>query len=289
MPCGGDWLPRVGIRLRVTVDPPGTGRIRIDKFRRNCRDGAMKAISVTLGVLWIAAGTVVVTGAEAPAADKAVAAKPTLEELRADFVKSVDEFMAKYRAAETDEERRALRGEYPQPAGTIERMMPLIVEQGDDPAVLEHVEWVITASRGEIPEGVTEIVMKHKESKEIAGILLLTGYDRSGALTELVEWAREGSAHQEVRGVAAYAMSQKPELDEEEKVEALKFAVENAGEIEVRGRKIAELAAGALFEAENLGIGKVAGEIEGVDQDGVSFKLSDYRGKVVVLDFWGDW
>ena len=23
--------------------------------------------------------------------------------------------------------------------------------------------------------------------------------------------------------------------------------------------------------------------------DGVKFKLSDYRGKVVVLDFWGDW
>ena len=33
----------------------------------------------------------------------------------------------------------------------------------------------------------------------------------------------------------------------------------------------------------------MAGEIEGTDQDGVAFKLSDYRGKVVVLDFWGDW
>ena len=32
-----------------------------------------------------------------------------------------------------------------------------------------------------------------------------------------------------------------------------------------------------------------APEIEGNDLDGVAFKLSDYRGKVVVLDFWGDW
>ena len=36
-------------------------------------------------------------------------------------------------------------------------------------------------------------------------------------------------------------------------------------------------------------IGEVAPEIEGEDLDGVPFKLSDYRGKVVVLDFWGNW
>jgi thiol-disulfide isomerase/thioredoxin len=33
----------------------------------------------------------------------------------------------------------------------------------------------------------------------------------------------------------------------------------------------------------------VAPEIEGEDLEGRKFKLSDYRGKVVVLDFWADW
>jgi hypothetical protein len=33
----------------------------------------------------------------------------------------------------------------------------------------------------------------------------------------------------------------------------------------------------------------VAVEIAGEDLDGVPFRLSDYRGRVVVLDFWGDW
>jgi peroxiredoxin len=33
----------------------------------------------------------------------------------------------------------------------------------------------------------------------------------------------------------------------------------------------------------------VAPEIEGEDINGKSFKLRDYRGKVVVLDFWGHW
>ena len=40
---------------------------------------------------------------------------------------------------------------------------------------------------------------------------------------------------------------------------------------------------------QKLAIGKVAPEIEGKDVEGNKFKLSDYRGKVVVLDFWGDW
>ena len=38
-----------------------------------------------------------------------------------------------------------------------------------------------------------------------------------------------------------------------------------------------------------LRIGTAAPEISGEDIDGVPFKLSDYRGKVVLLDFWGNW
>ena len=44
-----------------------------------------------------------------------------------------------------------------------------------------------------------------------------------------------------------------------------------------------------LFELQNLQIGRAAPDIQGEDLDSVKFKLSDYRGKVVVLDFWGDW
>jgi hypothetical protein len=52
---------------------------------------------------------------------------------------------------------------------------------------------------------------------------------------------------------------------------------------------IGEAAKRELYEVQNLGIGKTAPEIAGEDIDGVKFKLTDYRGKVVVIDFWGDW
>lgn len=49
------------------------------------------------------------------------------------------------------------------------------------------------------------------------------------------------------------------------------------------------LATNLLDEAQRLEPGLPAPDIEGEDLDGVRFKLSDYKGKVVLLDFWGDW
>ena len=50
-----------------------------------------------------------------------------------------------------------------------------------------------------------------------------------------------------------------------------------------------ERAEQVLRAVRTLRVGKVAPEIAAGDLDGKEFKLSDYRGKVVVLDFWGDW
>lgn len=52
------------------------------------------------------------------------------------------------------------------------------------------------------------------------------------------------------------------------------------------GDLVAERAKKELFGVRNLRVGKEAPDIEGEDQDGNRFKLSDYRGKVVLLDFW---
>src|SRR5438132_859467 len=58
-----------------------------------------------------------------------------------------------------------------------------------------------------------------------------------------------------------------------------------------KDKAIAEAAKDGLFDLHELGIGKQAPEISGKDGSGKAFKLSDYRGKVVVLEFWtiSDW
>ena len=52
---------------------------------------------------------------------------------------------------------------------------------------------------------------------------------------------------------------------------------------------VAEAVEKDLFEIRHLTLGKAAPEITGQDADGKPFKLSDYRGKLVLLDFWGQW
>jgi hypothetical protein len=55
------------------------------------------------------------------------------------------------------------------------------------------------------------------------------------------------------------------------------------------GGTVGERAKSQLFEIHHLAIGKEAPDIEGEDQHGTRFKLSDYRGKVVLLDFWQEY
>ena len=43
------------------------------------------------------------------------------------------------------------------------------------------------------------------------------------------------------------------------------------------------------FKLAHLSVGGVAPEITGKDIFGKPLKLSDFRGKIVLLDFWGDW
>jgi hypothetical protein len=109
--------------------------------------------------------------------------------------------------------------------------------------------------------------------------------------------AKEGEAAKEREGlVAYYGQEMVEELAARDPAEMRKEA-EDLFEDVLRDFKAVKSAQGTLgaqaeaelFELRNLAIGRVAPDIVGQDVDGVTFKLSDYRGKVVVLDFWGFW
>src|SRR5262245_46513097 len=73
-----------------------------------------------------------------------------------------------------------------------------------------------------------------------------------------------------------------------EEIEAVfEQAAQKYGDVKLPdGDMVAERAKAELFGIRNLSVGKEAPDIDGEDEDGRRFKLSDYRGKVVLLDFW---
>lgn len=80
-----------------------------------------------------------------------------------------------------------------------------------------------------------------------------------------------------------------PDKAGKEVEELLERAADKYGDVKVAGGTIGDKVKPDLYEIRHLGIGKTAPDIEGEDIEGKKFKLSDYRGKVVMLDFWGFW
>jgi hypothetical protein len=124
--------------------------------------------------------------------------------------------------------------------------------------------------------------------------------------TELVlrKLAGAGSKH-ELQGVASLYLGQmlkgraeslpekdaaEAEKDRRESEEVLQRAADQFGDVKLPSRgTVGERARAELFELRFLARGKPAPEIEGEDQESKKLRLSDYKGKVVLLDFWGNW
>ena len=100
---------------------------------------------------------------------------------------------------------------------------------------------------------------------------------------------RSGEHEVSLRSAESVLKALDPAKLAKESEDLFERTVKEFGDLKSHRGPFADAAKGELFEVRNLAVGKVAPDIEGEDIDGVKFKLSDYRGKVVVLDFWGDW
>jgi len=109
------------------------------------------------------------------------------------------------------------------------------------------------------------------EKKEVKGVAIL-------GLAQVLKGRADEQAEKDPKA-AGKLLKESEKLFEE--------AAEKYGDVKAGFRgTVAERAKGELYEIRHLSVGKPAPEVEGEDQDGKKFKLSDYKGKVVLLDFW---
>ncbi len=132
----------------------------------------------------------------------------------------------------------------------------------------------------------------HAENEALAGALLpMIGF-REEEVVDFLERLADNSKSEIVSGAALHALASSFEHDPtqvERYDKILQKQISKHPDLRIGRRDLTGYAKQKLYMSQHLRVGKVAPEVEGEDADGKKFKLSDYRGKVVFFNFWGDW
>jgi hypothetical protein len=135
--------------------------------------------------------------------------------------------------------------------------------------------------------------------ERLANYIQLLGYSPEKRGEERLRSIVEKDQRREVQGMACLTLAQllKRQANAQpgeqggklrKESEALfEKAIEKYGDVQMHYYgTVGKRAKSELHALRFLSVGKPAPEVEGVDQDGKKFKLSDHKGKVVLLDFW---
>lgn len=158
------------------------------------------------------------------------------------------------------------------------------------PAGFEAINTIINL--GSPTPGIIKVLAEHHAMNPKIGPLVsrLGRGSLSKDMEAFLTTVMEKNPNRDAQGYAAFTLASLMMRTRQKDAEKLfEKIVSDFKDVKSFNGTLANRAEANLFELRNLQIGKVVPEIEGEDVDGKKFKLSDYRGKVVMLDFWGHW
>lgn len=175
---------------------------------------------------------------------------------------------------------------------TSQKLLELVSDVPQSDVARDVYLWVVGNGATDAPNATaTKMLVEHfADLPELAPILGSLARDPS-VLEKLVEKSKDET----IKGVGTFLIAQQlaaqenPALEERIKKLLNQVMTKYAEVVGSNRQPLGPQAERLLFVLEHLSVGKVAPDISAADLDGVPFKLSDYRGKVVVIDFWGDW
>jgi hypothetical protein len=250
---------------------------------------------------------------EAKAPAQSGPASEQVEALKREYSDAQDAFFKALRALPEQEQGPYYNAHKLDVDSFTKRFRALADANPKTPAAAQALEWIVqnNSSAPASQAALEKLLEDHAASAELGRACLRLRYSDDAQVERLLERARKESPSAAVRGQATFALAQyylraaeRPPAAELQnggassnrsdlgpRAEALlEEVVHTYADQELNSnRKLGDAAQAALFERRALAIGKVAPDIEGEDLDGAKIKLSDYRGKVVVLDFWGNW
>jgi S1-C subfamily serine protease/peroxiredoxin len=144
-----------------------------------------------------------------------------------------------------------------------------------------------------LPRALDRLLEDHRTDKGLQYAVQLIARTSSPPMHHFLRRVIADSPHRPVRGMASlYLGSLLSTGDASQEAEALRLlevCTKDYADLPLEQQTIGDFAKMLLHRIRFLSVGKKAQEITGEDVDGKTFKLSDYRGKVVVLDFFADW
>jgi len=218
-----------------------------------------------------------------------------LKKLQAEYTRERDAFLNAVRAAKSAEERTRL--EEKDPDGLFLPRFRELARRAKGTsaaamALLTVFELAASRENGDAMEGaLKEMVASHLDSPRVEEMAAAVVHANPHAgLDALLRQIGEKSPHRGAKAAARLSLGQRL-LSGESKADR---AAEGRRLLESVAKEFADTsyakpAEGRLFQVDHLQIGKTVPDFEAKDQDGKAFKLSDYRGKVLVVDFWGFW
>jgi len=147
------------------------------------------------------------------------------------------------------------------------------------------------------------ILENHVESPKIQPVLEFMS-DAGRAGRDFLDTVKEKSKNNDVQALALFyiALAKDAQASEnegpkpnenvtrlrDEAAEMIEKAVKLSPDVKV-GTGTLKSAAAAELASMKIGVGKPVPEVEGIDLDGKKVKLSSFKGKVVLFDFWATW
>jgi tetratricopeptide (TPR) repeat protein len=220
-------------------------------------------------------------------------------DLLKEYQQAQEAFFAAYREAKTDEDReKIIQKTYPNPASFADRFLKLAEDHPKDSVAIDALVWVATNS-GFGPAGAKAFAIlgrDHVTSPKLGPVVERLGYAGTPEALQLLRAVLRRSVDHDIQGKAclalAQALNQRAGDDQAQRQEAealFQRVLDQYADVKAFRGTLADTAKRELYEIRNLAIGMPAPEISGEDIDGRPMKLSEFRGKVVVLDFWGHW
>jgi hypothetical protein len=244
-------------------------------------------------------------GKDTPAPAKQQTPAEEYSNLRKEYEKKQQEVIKEYQEAKTAEEKKKAFEKWPKPSAYTGKALKLVEKNPKADFAVDALVWVVAENQGagaDADKAMTLLLKDHIKSQRLSDVCATLADSTSATAEKQLEAILAKSPHHDVQGQACFALAQnqknradradpaKPDAKLTKSAEKLfERVIEKYGDVKYYSSTLSEQAKGELFELRNLAIGKVAPEIEGEDIGGKKFKLSDYRGKVVVLDFWGNW